>query len=498
MLSSAETGQTISRQAFDAEVPLLRVDLLNAQFDLRNAAFPVLILVAGDDRLGCERTVDILHEWLDARYVNTHVFLEHSAAESQRPRFWRYWNALPQHGAIGLHFGAWANNTVAEHLFGSLSASAFNSRINRIKAFEKTLTDDGCLLMKFWLHLPKAAMKARLKKATRHPDRHWRIDHADWRIYDAYDRGVPIIDRFLEDTHVASSPWHVIESTDHDTRHLAVARTITARLQARLHQPHSPLSPTPVAPVQAPSALGAADLESTLSGDDYKKKLTKHQRRLHRLARRGRSRGLSSVLVFEGWDAAGKGGAIRRLTSAMPARDYKVIPIAAPTAQEKSRHYLWRFWRHVPRAGQMVIFDRSWYGRVLVERVEGFAQPQEWARAYAEILDFEEQLADHGIVVMKFWLHIDRDEQLRRFKAREQTPYKKYKITNEDYRNRERWDDYSAAVDEMIARTDSAQSPWHVVAANDKRHARIEILKTVCKGLKRGAQNVGAQGEQAS
>jgi polyphosphate kinase 2 (PPK2 family) len=189
---------------------------------------------------------------------------------------------------------------------------------------------------------------------------------------------------------------------------------------------------------------------------------------------------------MEGWDAAGKGSAIRRMTRAMDAALYRVIPVAAPTEEEKSRHYLWRFWRDLPRPGKMVIFDRSWYGRVLVERVEGFATEPEWRRAYAEINDFEEQLAEHGIVLRKFWLHISKEEQARRFEERRLTPYKKYKFTEEDERNRAKWDKYTTAVDEMLERTSTDLAPWHIVPANDKRFARIAVLREVCKGLKQG------------
>jgi polyphosphate kinase 2 (PPK2 family) len=233
-----------------------------------------------------------------------------------------------------------------------------------------------------------------------------------------------------------------------------------------------------------PDALGGVDLSQSLAKDKYSEALDKYQARLAKLSRQAREQDLSCVLVFEGWDAAGKGGVIRRITQAMAVRDYRIVPIAAPTEEERVRHYLWRFWRQLPPAGQMLIFDRSWYGRVLVERVEGFTPEPVWRRAYDEINDFEAQLYEHGMVVQKFWLHIDPEEQLRRFKAREQTAYKKYKITQEDYRNREKWDAYVGAVNEMVARTSTGRAPWHLVAANDKHSARIQVLKTVCDALK--------------
>jgi polyphosphate kinase 2 (PPK2 family) len=238
--------------------------------------------------------------------------------------------------------------------------------------------------------------------------------------------------------------------------------------------------------VRYPNALAAIDLAMRFSEDDaYEAALDKQQGALARLTREAREEGLSSVVVLEGWDAAGKGGAIRRLTGAMEVRDYRVVPIAAPTPEEQARHYLWRFWRHLPPAGQMTIFDRSWYGRVLVERVEGFARPEAWERAYDEILDFERQLLEHGTVLLKFWLHIDADEQLDRFAAREKTPYKKYRIGTDDYRNRARRADYVTAANEMVARTSTKAAPWHLIPANDKRYARVAVVRTLCGALRK-------------
>jgi polyphosphate kinase 2 (PPK2 family) len=194
---------------------------------------------------------------------------------------------------------------------------------------------------------------------------------------------------------------------------------------------------------------------------------------------------ISTVALFEGWDAAGKGSAIRRVTAAVDPRLYRIVPVAAPTDEERAHHYFWRFWRHLPRAGRVTIFDRSWYGRVLVERVEGFAQPDEWKRAYLEINDFEEQLAGHGIVVAKFWIHISKKEQLRRFQERQTTQHKRYKITDEDWRNRKKWNAYKAAINDMVAHTSTEFAPWTLAAGNDKKFARIQILQTLCQNLQR-------------
>jgi polyphosphate kinase 2 (PPK2 family) len=222
-----------------------------------------------------------------------------------------------------------------------------------------------------------------------------------------------------------------------------------------------------------------------LSKNAFRKQILEQQGRLNLLQRKAQNHGHSVILVFEGWDAAGKGGAIRRVTSALDPRAYQVVPIAAPTDEERARHYLWRFWRHLSRAGCVTIFDRSWYGRVLVERVDGLATEAEWSRAYAEIEEFEEELTEHGIVLVKYWLHITRDEQERRFRDRATSPYKSWKLTDEDWRNREKWDAYELAVNDMVARTSSRQSPWHLIAANDKNAARVEVLRVACSAIER-------------
>jgi polyphosphate kinase 2 (PPK2 family) len=231
------------------------------------------------------------------------------------------------------------------------------------------------------------------------------------------------------------------------------------------------------------NVLDNLDLDQRLDNARFDVKVAEQQSRLNLLQRRARQQGVSTIVVIEGWDAAGKGGAIRRVTGALDARDYQVIPIAAPTDEERAHHYLWRFWRHLSRAGRITIFDRSWYGRVLVERVESLAEESEWMRAYGEITQFEEQLVAHGILLIKFWLHISKDEQLRRFRERGRTSYKQWKITDEDWRNRARWADYTVAVNDMVARTSTRIAPWTLVEANDKNFARVKVLRTFADRL---------------
>ena len=491
MLEQAEVGARVAKQEFEAEARKLRVDLLNAQFDLRNADFPVLVLIAGDDREGTNAVIDLFAEWMDTRYIETRFYGQATEEEIQRPRFWRYWIGLPHRGQIAVHLGAWALSAIADRVTGVATKKEFRKRIDRIRQFEQTLTDDGLLILKFWLHLPKRDFRKRLKKAKRREDAALRVEERDWEIYQVYDEVMPVVEELLAATHRPAAPWHVVESTDRRHRDLSIARALLAAVQKRLADPESSSAhvaasaPDEAAsePLEIPAALDRVDLSASLEYEEYREKVSALQARLRRLSLKARQAGVSAVLAFEGWDAAGKGGAIRRLTRAMDARGYRVIPVAAPTEEEKARHYLWRFWRQLPRAGRMLIFDRTWYGRVLVERVEGFASTAEWQRAYGEIRDFEEQLAAHGMVVLKFWLHIHPDEQLRRFQSREKMSYKKYKITDEDYRNRKRWPEYTRAVNEMVARTHTEESPWHLVSANDKRWARVYVLRTVCRAL---------------
>lgn len=489
MLDELPTPSRVPKAEYErAQVPL-RVDLINAQYELRGKHFPVIVLLAGDDRVAVNESVQLLHDWMDARYLVTRVFEEPTDEERQRPRFWRYWRALPPHGKVGVHVGGWANAVVRDRLEGHLDAGAFARRLAHIRRFEGELVADGALLLKFWLHLDRKSLERRIRRFPGPDDEAWQVEKSDRQMLRRYGEVMALVEDLLAATHTAQAPWLAVPNGNKRHRNLLLATTLRDMLGQRLgEQRRRHRSSPPPSPVTAavPDALATVDLARRyVTEAGYSRARKRWQAELGRLSRQARERGLSSVLVFEGWDAAGKGGAIRRLTRAMAVRDYRVVPVGAPTAEENRYHYLWRFWRHLPTAGQMLIFDRSWYGRVLVERVEGFARPAEWQRAYQEIVDFENQLLEHGIVLCKFWLHIDQQEQLRRFRAREQTPYKKHKITEFDYRNREQWDPYLAAVNEMIARTGTRQAPWTLVPANDKRWARVKVLKTVCMALSR-------------
>ena len=487
--SGTGTEQRISRQQYGRQQDRLRVDLVNAQFDLLEVKLPVMVLIAGDDRIGINEVVQLLHAWMDARYLDTQIALEPTPQELQHPPFWPFWRALPPRGRIGLYVGGWVVAPIRGRLARDLDDDAFEAYLGHAARFEQALAADGALVLKLWLHLPRKELKRRLAGERPDEDAAWQIQDSDSAVLNEWYRWVPLADRLLEATDSPTARWHVIDGTHERARNLTAARIILAGLQrllARRTSRPGGNSRRGRQPVRYPNALAAIDLAMRFSEDDaYEAALDKQQGALARLTREAREEGLSSVVVLEGWDAAGKGGAIRRLTRAMEVRDYRVVPIAAPTPEEQAHHYLWRFWRHLPPAGQMTIFDRSWYGRVLVERVEGFARPEAWERAYDEILDFERQLLEHGTVLLKFWLHIDADEQLDRFAAREKTPFKKYRIGTDDYRNRARRADYVSAANEMVARTSTKSAPWHLIPANDKRYARVAVARTLCGALRK-------------
>jgi polyphosphate:AMP phosphotransferase len=489
MFEAAELGQRVPKDEYKRRVPRLRAELLDAQQDLIRAPFPLIVVFAGVDAAGKGETVNLLNEWMDPRWLITRAYGEPSDEESERPEFWRYWRDLPPNGRIGLFLSSWYSRPVLDRVNRRTSGAEFDQKLDRIAAFERTLTDGGAIILKFWMHLDRQAQKKRLRKLEADPLTCWRVTKLQWHNWRKYGRFVAAGERALQRTSVGAAPWKIVEGADEAYRSLTVATTIRDAIREALAQRKSEVDPRPkrersrrvvLPPTGTATILNSLDMSQTASTKTFDTKLEALQGRLNRLHRRAQNRGLSTILVFEGADAAGKGGAIRRVTAALDARSYQVIPVAAPTDEERAHHYLWRFWRHLSRAGRVTIFDRSWYGRVLVERVEGFATEPEWRRAYSEINDFENELVESGIILVKFWLQITLDEQLHRFKAREKIRHKRWKLTAEDWRNRDKWPGYEHAVNEMVERTSTRMAPWTLVEANDKYFARLKVLKATC------------------
>lgn len=493
MFEVAELGHSLSKKEYNEKVPPLRTALLTVQERLKDANFPVVVLVSGVDGAGKGHTVNLLNEWFDPRYLRTFAFGAMSDEERDRPEFWRFWQALPPKGHVGLYVGSWYSHPIAQRVVGEFNDAELDGHLLRIKNFEKELVDDGALVIKIWLHLSKDAQKKRLKRLEKNPETAWRVSKQDKKHLKLYDSFRSIAERTLRDTSTGDAPWIIVEGSDEYYRGITVGQYILDSLTKRMdqhdaiHHENAPPPSSEVLPVitRDLTLLSHLDMTQSLTKKSYQTQLEKYQGKLNKLARAAHEQDISSVIVMEGWDAGGKGGLIRRMIPALDARNYQIIPVAAPTDEERAHHYLWRFWRHIPRAGRVTMYDRSWYGRVLVERVEGFASHDEWMRAYAEINDFEEQLTEHNTVLLKFWLHIEQEEQLRRFKEREKISYKQYKITDEDYRNRERWNEYEHAVNDMVERTSTEYAPWDMIEGNDKRFARIKAIKLFCERLER-------------
>ena len=489
MFESAEIGHKLGKAQYKREEPKLRQKLLDLQYKLlRDAGFPVIIVVNGVDGAGKGETVNLLNEWMDPRHIRTHAFGPANEAGRGRPEMWRYWRALPPKGRIGILFGSWYTDPILQRVLGRQKRARFARRLERIRHFERMLVSEGALVVKLWFHLSKKAQKKRLKELSSRKDTAWRVTREDWKHFERYDEFADVSEDALRETSTGEAPWTVIEGSDPEYRSLTAGRLIADAMRKRLAGARpavAPPAPPPPAPLDGRTLLASFDYKRRLDRDAYEKRLAQLQRSLNLLTRARRISGRSLVMVFEGMDAAGKGSTIRRITHAMDARFYRVIPVAAPSEEERAQPYLWRFWRQLPAHGQASIFDRSWYGRVLVERVEKLCADADWMRAYREINDFEEQLAESGAIVAKFWLAITPAEQLRRFKARQDTAYKRFKITDEDWRNRKKWPQYERAVNDMIERTSTDPAPWNVVASDDKLWARIEVLKKLVGKLEK-------------
>ena len=509
MFEAAELGQTVTKAEFKRRVPIIREALLMTQYRLQEADFPVILLIGGVDGAGKGVVENALNTWMDPRWMVTHAFDQPTQEERERPSYWRYWKALPARGQTALMLSAWYSEPLLNRAYGGPSED-LELAIDEIVGFERLLTEDKTLILKVWLHLGKAEQKKRFKRLEGDELLSWQVTDTDWKHWHMYDSFVLAAERIIARTSTGAAPWHIIEGVDSCYAALKVAELLLRSVETHLDIPVRTKQPrqaqgcqdgkraeaqneaTEAASIDPRTILATLDMSRKLTKKSYNKRLALYQGRLHELQRRAVERGIPSILLFEGWDSAGKGGAIRRINAAVNSRTVTVIPVGPPTDEEAAHHYLWRFWRHIPRDGRMTIFDRSWYGRVLVERVHKFAAESQWQRAYGEINLFEQQLTEHGILILKFFLHITPEEQLQRFRDREDTPYKRWKISDEDWRNRALWNDYDLAIHDMVERTSTNYARWNLVEANDKRHARIKVLQHICTMLEQRIEDADA------
>lgn len=490
IFKNVNLGRRCGAEEYQDLAPKLRMRLFEAQRTCIERKIPLLITVCGPDGSGRGEVINLLTEWMDAKFAKTSVFWSESDEERGHPQDWRYWRKLPAAGTVGIFYGGWYGENIRKACCGELKEQLFNSRMNHYRGLEMSLADSGMAQVKIWLHLSEKEYDSRTRKKAA------RKDIQSFTPYEAkaaadYGRFLEAAARAITLTDRSKAPWTIIDAADARYRNVTVAKTIihaveqaVADQEAKRIRIEEEKASGAKPAENIISTLNAIDLSVKADADSVKHEIADLQKELRDLSFQAWKKGISTTLLFEGWDAAGKGGAIRRVMAGLDARLCNVVPISAPTSEELAHHYLWRFWRHMPRAGHVTIFDRTWYGRVLVERVEKITPIEDWSRAYSEINLFEEDLTSTGNVLLKFWLHISPEEQLRRFKERESIPYKQYKITPEDWRNRDKWDDYVAAADEMFLRTSTDYAPWHIVPAEDKKYARLFVLRTCRDALK--------------
>ena len=485
MLHEALGGPRLTRDEYQRELPVLRDRLLDAQFELRKTrGRAVAVIVTGIPGAGRSEVVNELLAWLDPKYVTVYGFREPNDAERQRPPLWRYWRVMPPKGRMAILHAGWYADLLESAVRDPDRLPGRAARdVERIRCLERQLVADGVAVVKVHLHVAAELQRRRIRRHFKDRTTRWRVTEEDHWYARHHGRVERAYERCLAATDQPAAPWHVIDGTDRQHRALEVGRVLLAGLQgplARASGPPDRPRPAELRRRAARVALPVRRAGPALAATEYERQLEELQGRLALLSRRRRFARHSVVAVFEGMDAAGKGGAIRRITAALDARQYRVVPISAPAPEELARPYLWRFWFQMPPRGNYTIFDRSWYGRVLVERVHGLASPPDWQRAYGEINEFEQQLAEHGVIVVKFWMSVSPGEQLARFRERDLNPLKRFKVDPEDWRNRAHWPAYRQAAREMIALTDTRHAPWTIVPANDKRRARIEVLESLC------------------
>ena len=522
MLETVNLDARLTKDEYNDKIKKLRNKLSELQHAVKDKGLPVIVIFEGWSAAGKGSKTSEIIKTLDPRYFTTNCTKPPSADEARKPFLWRHWLGIPPKGRFAIYVRSWypeAGNDFAEDRISEAEALYRFESINR---FERQLTDDGTLIIKFFLHISREEQKARLDSLAANADTAWRVVPADYERNRNYTKFYEAYEKMIKATDTPNAPWRLVAG--HDNRYSAVEihsiliNSIEAALKSKTSKnkasktdkgaPGSAASlpqplPQPLSlplPPQAPGPgliinngaplvmirrLRDVDLSPVLDADTYKARLSGIQTRLFSLHNAIYRKKIPLVIAYEGWDAAGKGGNIKRLTAALDPRGYNVIPISAPNALELSYPFLWRFWQTLPKDGHIVIYDRTWYGRVLVERIEGFAREDEWRRAYREINEFEAELVHWGAAVVKFWLHIDKDEQFKRFTNRAQNPDKQWKITDEDWRNRDKWDAYENATNDMLRLTSTTYAPWHIIESQDKRYARVKTIEILIEALEK-------------
>ncbi len=500
MLEKVDLSKNLTKKEIKHQVEALGLELSELQREAKILGIPVMIIFEGWDAAGKGTMINRLIHPMDPRGFKVYTIHDASEEERMHPFLWRFWTKIPAKGRIHIFDHSWYRKVINERVDGKLDKDALINAYNEILFFEETLSVDNHLIIKLFLHISKKEQKKRFEKLEASPETKWRVAERDKRHHKQYDDYFAAYEDMIEKTDTQFAPWTIVEATDREYAEVKILSTVVRALGAKIAQIKSQMA-TKAALQKATDStkyinsyendpyramvLAGINPQQPMTKEVYKKRLNELQNRLALLHSEIYQKRIPVVIAFEGWDAGGKGGAIKRLTEYLDPRGYEVIPTAAPNDIEKAHHYLWRFWEAMPKAGHIAIFDRTWYGRVMVERIEKLCSEDEWKRAYKEINEMETHIANFGTIVLKFWLHIDKDEQERRFNERMNTPEKQWKITDEDWRNREKWPQYEIAVDEMILRTSTNYAPWIIVEGNNKYYARIKVLETVVEALEK-------------
>ena len=485
MLKKFAKAQKPTKAQIAERMEVEQARLAANQMRIREAKVPVMVIFEGWGAAGKGGVLSRVIKDMDPRFFSVATLdARPTEDELMHPFLWRYMVEIPEEGKFKFFDTCWMEEVTRGLASGTLDKSTYHQRVDSINMAERQLVDNGYLVMKFFFHIGREEQRRRLDALKADKNTRWRVDEDDYSENDNYDTFLEVYDRYLRDTNRSSAPWYIIDAKNRKWATLQVLEFLNMGIDVAIHNRGiaAPLRQNVFALQRVP-ALADIPLDQTIEYEDYRVELKALRERLSALHNIVYRKRIPVVIAYEGWDAAGKGGNIKRITSALDPRGYEVHPIASPEPHEKARHYLWRFWNRLPKAGHIAIFDRTWYGRVMVERLEGFCSENDWRRAYNEINEFENELVEAGAVVIKFWVQIDSDTQLARFTDRQNTPEKQWKITDEDWRNREKWDLYEQAINEMLQRTSTVVAPWHVLESNDKRYARIKALRIVVEAI---------------
>ncbi|WP_029322959.1 polyphosphate:AMP phosphotransferase [Butyrivibrio sp. AE3004] len=488
MLKDFVVSEIPDEEELKAKLKEERARLFNSQMKIKEAGLPVMVLFEGWNAAGKGAVIGKVIRNIDPRFFKVATLDQEPSDEDKRyPFLYRYIKEIPEAGKFRFFDTCWMEEIMDGVLQGKIDEETYVNRVKSINVIERQLCDNGYLVVKFFMNISKKEQKERLESLLSSKDTSWRVTDADIKQNKKYDDIREVYDRYLNDTNQSRAPWYIIDARDKKYAELQVLQYLNQGIDTALknHSLNVPILQNTFPMEKLPKLSDITLSDKFLTDEEYKIQLKALQKELRELGKKVYRKKIPVIIAYEGWDAAGKGGNIKRVTAALDPRDYVVEPIASPEPHEKARHYLWRFWTRLPKTGHITIFDRTWYGRVMVERLEGFCSENDWQRAYNEINEFEKELSDWGAVIIKFWVQIDKDTQLSRFTDRQNTPEKQWKINDEDWRNREKWDQYEVAIDEMIAKTSTTFAPWHVLESVDKKYARIKALQIVIEEIKK-------------